>query len=77
MQAEWPKLSIAPDRTKQQHQVYHQLRDECEMRRKNGENVIVVNNRIVKNKRSPIASMNSTTACRISSSNDTQIRSVN
>ena len=77
MQAEWPKLSIAPDRTKQQQKVYHQLRNECEMRRKNGENVIVLINRIVKNKRSPIASMNSTTACPISSSNDTQVKSVN
>ena len=71
MQAEWPKLSIAPDRTKQQQQVYHQLRNECEMRRKNDENVIVLYNRIVKDKRSPIASMNSTAACPIPSSNDT------
>ena len=77
MQAEWPKLSIASDRTKQQQQVYHQLRNECEMRRKNGENVIVLNNRIDKIKRSPIASMNSTTACPISISNDTQVISVN
>ena len=73
MQAEWPKLSIAPDRTKQQQQVYHQLRNECEKHRKNGENVIVLNNHIVKNKRYPIASMNSTTVCPISSSNDTQL----
>ena len=77
MQAEWLKLSIAPERTKQQQQVYPQLRNECEMRHKNGENVIVLNNRIVKDKRSPIASMNSTAACPIPSSNDTQVKSVN
>ena len=32
MLAEWPKLSLAPDQIKQQQQVYHQLRNECEMR---------------------------------------------
>ena len=77
MQAEWPKLSIAPDWTKQQQQVYYQLHNECEMRRKNGENVIVLNNRVVKDKRTPITSMNSTAACPIPSSNDTQVKSVN
>ena len=77
MLAEWPKLSIAPDRTKQQQQVYHQFRSECEMRHKNGENFIVLNNRIVKDKRSSIASVNSTAACPIPSSNDTPVKSVN
>ena len=76
MQTEWPKLSVAPDWTKQQQQVYHQLRSECEIGRTNGENVIVLNNRIVKDKRSPFASVNSTAACPIPSSNDTLVKSV-
>ena len=47
------------------------------MRRKNGEIVIVLNNRILKDKHYSIASMNSTAAYPIPSSNGTQVKSVN
>ena len=53
MQAEWPKVNIGPDRTKKQQDHFHLLRDECKERRLKVEWVIIVNDRIVVDKRPP------------------------
>lgn len=53
MKAEWPKVSIAPDRTKRQQQLYNDLRAQCDQRRADGEHVLIVNYQIVHDKRPP------------------------
>ena len=50
-----PQLGIAPDRTRQQQEEYQDLRAELQARRDNGKHVLIVNNRIVRDKR-PIMS---------------------
>jgi hypothetical protein len=51
MQAEWPKRSIGPNRSKKQQEDFKQLIVEYSERRRKGERVIIVNDRIVVNKR--------------------------
>ena len=47
-------MFIGPDRTKKQQAHFHIFRDECEERRLKGERVIIVNDRIVVDKRPPL-----------------------
>ena len=51
MQSQWPRIVIAPDRTKQQQEAYRRLRLELQTRRSNGERLIISGNRIILDKR--------------------------
>ena len=54
MQAEWPKVNIGPDRTKKQQAHFRLLREKRKEHRLKGERVIIVNDRIVVDKRHPL-----------------------
>jgi hypothetical protein len=51
LSTKWPKVSIAPDRTKREQAAFKQLRTECKMRQSRGERVIIWNSKIVPDKR--------------------------
>ena len=74
MQSQWPRIVIVLDRTKQQQEAHCRLHLELQMRRSNGERLIISSNRIISDKRqhtpNPSAPANptSSTSCYTSTS---------
>ena len=53
MQAEYPHVGIAPDRTKKEQECFRYHRNECSERQAKGERVIIINGLITLDKRPP------------------------